>query len=481
MRTVEVDGRPIDSGPTVLTMRRVFDDLFAAAGQSLDELVELVPLDILARHAWTDGSRLDLHADIDRNVEAIAALAGPADAEGYRRFIRHAAKIYDIVEQPFIEADSTGMLAAAWKAGPRAALRLLEVDWQRTLWKALQSFFVDPRLVQLFGRYATYYGSSPFRAPGTLALIAAVEQAGVWRIAGGMQQLARALQTAFESLGGQVVCDAEVARITVERRRATGVQLADGHRIEARAVVLNADPHALADGRFGEQVRSAVKLPGSAPRSLSAITVCAVTPTHGFPLEWHNVFFSDDYAAEFEQLFEQDCVPAEPTVYICAQDRDLSLREAGAPERLFILANAPAIGDRHDFSPEIDSCLQATKELLSRCGLQLPQLQTGTPSTVVTTPTEFASMFPATGGALYGPATHGAMAAFSRPAARSKMRGLYLVGGGIHPGAGVPMVALGGRAAAAHVLSDHPSMRRFPSAATSGGTSTRSATTARSR
>jgi 1-hydroxycarotenoid 3,4-desaturase len=194
--------------------------------------------------------------------------------------------------------------------------------------------------------------------------------------------------------------------------------------------------------------------------------------TEGFPLLRHNVFFSADYAAEFTDIFRHARLPAAPTVYVCAQDRgDRDGPGPGRPERLLCLVNAPAAGDSRPFAPqEIEPCAERAFSLLERCGLLVHRRHE---NTKVTTPAGFERLFPATGGALYGKASHGWRASFERPGVRSRVPGLYLAGGSTHPGPGVPMAALAGRAAAASLLSDLASTSRWSRTATPGGTSTR--------
>jgi 1-hydroxycarotenoid 3,4-desaturase len=479
MRTLEVDGRPIDAGPTVLTMREVFDGLFERAGARLDDALTLRRLEVLARHAWPDGARLDLHADPERSAEAIGELAGAREAAGFRRFCAHTRRIYETVEGPFIHGEISGLADMIQQLGPAHLLRMAAVDWHRGMWRALGGFFRDPRLRQLFGRYATYYGSSPFEAPATLSLIAHVEQRGVWAVEGGMIRLALALAELLRSLGGELRLGAAVEEVLVEGGRAVGVRLRGGETLRARAVVLNAAPEALVQGLLGEAVRGAVAL-GRAPRSLSAITWALVGRVRGFPLAYHTVAFSSDYRREFEEL-RAGRVPTEPTVYVCAQDRDpaeASPRLDPGSQRLFCLINAPARGGDAEFlgGPEIERCKERCWQQLRRCGLTVEEVNPT--RTIATGPHGFAQMFPGTGGALYGTATHGLRATFSRPGSRTRLPGLYLVGGGVHPGAGVPMVAIGGRSAARSVHEDLASTPRFHPAGTSGGTSTASASTA---
>jgi 1-hydroxycarotenoid 3,4-desaturase len=467
MREVAVGGARIDGGPTVFTMRWVLEEIFAEAGASLDQHLTMRPATVLARHAWDGGGQLDLFADIDRSSDAIAAFAGPEEARGYRSFCDRARRIYATLEGPFIRAPQPSILSLLSAAWPYGLADLWGVSPFATLWKALGEHFRDGRLRQLFGRYATYCGASPFLSPATLMLIAHVEQTGVWLVEGGMHRVAVALAERAEACGATFRYGAEAAEILVNNGSVAGVRLADGERIEADAVVLNADVQALAAGLFGTGPLRAA--PPRADRSLSAVTWATLARAEGFPLARHTVFFSADYAAEFDDILNRARLPAVPTVYACAQDRD----DEGAlatdgPERLLLLVNAPAIGDQRSFTPaEIDACETAAFGLMARCGLTLQR-----DATVMTTPAEFERLFPATGGALYGRALHGWSASFQRPGARTSLPGLYLAGGSVHPGAGVPMAAMSGRLAAASLVQDLGSTGRSFRAAMPGGTST---------
>ena len=471
LREVEVGGVGFDAGPTVFTMRWVFDEIFAAAGLCFSDHVQLERATTLARHAWIGGARLDLFADLDRSADAITAFAGPAESRRYLEFAARARRIYTTLEGPFIRSPCANPLALMRAVGARRVGDLLRITPFASLWRALGGHFKDPRLRQLFGRYATYCGSSPFQAPATLMLVAHVEQEGVWFIRGGMHRLAQALFKAASAHGAQFRFAAEVAEITTQHGRASGVKLRNGEHIEADAVIVNADSAALATGLFGKKAAQAAPA-RSTGRSLSAMTWMMRAESKGFDLHRHNVFFSSDYSREFSDIFKRGQVPTEPTVYVCAQDRgEHDARAPDGAERLLCLINAPANGDHHSYdSSETHACESRSLNLMQQCGLHLRQ----TPEwTRVTTPTDFNRLFPATGGALYGPASHGWKASFNRWGSRCRMKGLYLAGGSVHPGPGVPMAALSGRLAAASLIEDLASTATYPRMAMPGGTSTR--------
>ncbi|MFN3453088.1 MAG: phytoene desaturase family protein, partial [Sphingorhabdus sp.] len=194
VRQLQVDGAQIDAGPTVFTMRSVIDDIFAAAGAQTEDYVTLHKADRIARHAWDADTRLDLFADHARSADAIGAFAGAKAAAGFASFSKEAQHIFNILDRPFLQDSKTYPPGLMWRIGLWRVGALVAIRPYESLWKVLKEHFDDPRLLQLFGRYTTYCGSSPFQTPATLMLIAHVEAQGVWAIEGGMSALAAGLE-----------------------------------------------------------------------------------------------------------------------------------------------------------------------------------------------------------------------------------------------------------------------------------------------
>jgi 1-hydroxycarotenoid 3,4-desaturase len=402
-----VDG--VDAGPTVFTMRDVFDEVFDACGSRLDDHLTVTRADILARHAWPDGGRLDLFADSARSEDAVGDFAGDEAVRGFRKFRAEAKRLHDALDRPFLRDSKTDPLTLGWRMGLRGLPDWLTLRAYTSMWAALGRYFPDPRLRQLFARYTTYCGSSPFETPATLMLIAHVEASGVWLIEGGMHKLAGALTALGERAGVRFRYGTPVAEVLIESGRASGIVTAAGEHIRADCVIVNADPATLGAGSFGPAATRAVGKVPRAARSLSALVWIARGRVAGMDFDRHNVLFSSDYRAEFDAL-KVGRVPDRPSVYLHAQTQD----------SFQIIVNAPPDGDTHHYTPqEIDRCQSQMLHTLSRCGAKLDIT-----SRSVLTPTDFEQLNRSTGGALYGRASHGWAASFRRQSSRTRIPGL---------------------------------------------------------
>lgn len=445
----ERDGYGFDTGPSLLTMPHVFEDLFAATGgpPGQDEL-ELRRLDPIAAYRFADGTVLAAHADEEAFLaELDARLGAPAGAD-WRRLAARAARVFDAAERPFLASPvrAAGLGRLAWAApGDIPAV----APW-RSLRGLGQSMVRDPRLRLMLDRYATYSGSDPRRAPAALVSVLHAERRfGGWYVPGGLRRLGAAIDARARRCGARVLTGTRVRAVTcTPGGRVDGVRLADGIRLPADVVVANVDAAALYGGMLPSGLgRAGRRQVRRANRSMSGfVLLLALTrrpPGSTRPLAHHTVTFPADYDAEFDAVFTGR-LPTDPAIYLHTPDDPACAPPDG--EAWFVLVNAaphlPSAGEAGldwDRPGLADGYARHVLDLLAARGFdvrdRLRWYETITPA-------DLERRTGAPGGAIYGTASHGARSAFLRPPNATAVRGLFHVGGSAHPGGGLPLVVL---------------------------------------
>jgi phytoene desaturase len=449
-----VDGFAFDTGPSLLTLPEVFDDLLAVAGTSLAEVVDLVRLDPICRYRWPDGSGFDHRAGMEGAVAEVERMA-PGQGEAFRRYLQHGRQVWEVARRTFFAGPLESPIELARRM--RSPADLWRIDALRCLDARARSVFDDPRLWQWAGRYATYSGSSPYAAPATLACIPWVEQSsGAWYVAGGLASLAGALAKVAVELGVEVRTGVDVEAVRSGTEAVRGVRLAGGETLDADVVVANVDATHLYADLLPD--RKALRRVLRAPVSSSGFALLLGVEGRTEGLAHHNIAFSGDEATEFGAIFDHGRAPADPTAYVCASSvSDPTQAPAGA-ENWFVLVNVPS-ASAVDWDTEADRYRDHLLEVLAGRGWDLAgRLR----SVEAITPLDIARRYRAWQGSIYGTSSNGRRSAFLRPANRGPRRGLYLVGGSSHPGGGLPLVALSGAIVAAMVEADtSASLARF--------------------
>jgi len=449
MRTIPSDAGPVDAGPTVLTMKPVFEALFADVGERLEDHVTLTSDTILARHFWRDGTQLDLDANPQTSADNIAACFGSTAAKQYTQFAASSRALFEAFDGPMMQAAQPKQSSLTKQVIKTPSL-IGAMAPHRSLLGMLNKHFAEPKLAQLFGRYATYVGGSPFQSPALLCLIAHSEAMGVWAVKDGMHTLARAIETLAKSKGVEFRYTTDVDRIEVQNGCVSAVHTSLGDKIQTNTIVFNGDPRALSKGHLGAPAKYAVPASAVDPRSLSAYVYAFAATPQGANLSHHNVFFGDDPRTEFNPI-KAGNRPVDPTLYLCAQDRGAGEVPQG-PERFEIIMNGPPT---ETMKEEFPQCQTLVFETLAQHGLTFdarPQPRN------LTTPAQFNQLFPASAGSLYGRSPHGLTASLQKPTARTSLKGLYVTGGGAHPGAGIPMATLSAKHAVETILTDQTSI-----------------------
>jgi phytoene desaturase len=432
MNRAERAGFRFDTGPSLITMPWVFEELFEAAGASLREHVKLVPVRPLADYVFAEGTRFTYTTSLPDWLRTLRQIE-PRDADGFLDFMRLGARLFALSRETFLRR-------RPFERPDLRSLRALRHLPLRGAWgnyhRTVAAHFRSPLLRQLFDRYPTYVGSSPYRSPATLAVIPYIEYAfGGWHVRGGLYRIVESLVRLAARAGVELLTDARVERVEHDGRRVSGVRLADGTRLAADAVVMNGDASTTAAlvGRDGRPQ-------AASERSLSGFVMLIAVRRTLPALAHHAVYFSADYAREFAQLFDERRFPEDPTVYVCAPSRTDRTVVPAEGETLFVMANAPA-EDGGWTDRQIDEARARVFERLARGGF--PDIRDDIVFEEIWTPRRMAREHLSPGGAIYGTHSHGWRRAFLRPPNKdARLGGLYHVGGSSHPGGGTPTVLL---------------------------------------
>jgi phytoene desaturase len=414
-----------DTGPSLLTLPQVFADL--------DLGLHPVPLEPVVRHRFPDGTVLDSSADASVFAARIADAFGDGAADDWRRLWRRAARVWDASWRHVLTVplDSPAALARlAWRVGDLAA-----VAPGLSLRRLGRRYLRDPRLRMLLDRYATYAGADPRRAPAALVAIPYAElHYGGWYLPGGLSTLADALLARAIDAGARVVTGAAVTRL----EPGWTVHLADGARVPADVVVANADALHVYRDLLPTPAREA----RLRERSLAGFVLLLGVRGRTAGIAHHTVHFPADYDAEFDAVFGAAFggrrPAADPTVFVTVAD-DPAVRPDGY-EAWFALVNAAPQGAVDWTAPGLAEAY--ADRIVDRLGVRDRLL-----FQEIRTPADLEAATATPGGAIYGTPAH----QLRRPANRGPVRGLFLVGGSVHPGGGLPLVALSAKIVAGQI------------------------------
>lgn len=437
-----------DTGPSLFTMRHVFDQLFDEVGEDLDEYLDLRSLEVICRYFWNDGTRLSAFQDPDRlAAEFQDRLEEPA--ENVRRFLEYSKEIYEVTNRLFLWRSLHEASTYMSKSFFSSVFKVGRIDAFRTMNAAVEAHFQTDKARQYFNRYATYNGSSPYLTPATLNIIPHVEYGiGAYGVGDGIYAVPLALERLARKMGAVFHYNTRVDRICVEKRfggrRVTGIQVG-GTELEFGIVVSNADVtptyrDLLEDDRSAPIQRYA----GLEPSSSGLVFYWGMG--RSFPeLGLHNIFFSSDYRREFDEIFDEHRCPTEPTVYVNITSKITPQDAPAGGENWFVLVNAP-YDKGQDWEAEASRVRESVIRRLSY--ILETDLEAAIEEEGRMTPPEIEARTDSNRGSLYGISSNSRMAAFARHPNRSRdYRGLYFCGGSAHPGGGMPLAVLSGKIA----------------------------------
>ena len=452
------DGFTFDMGPSLITAPHLLEDIWTAAGRSLKEDITLVPLSPFYRIYFQDGRYFDYWGTAAEDEAEIAKFE-PRDVAGYRTFLADTQRIYerafaDLADQPFLKL--SGFLGVAPE--------LVRLGAQRSVYSYVSHYFRNPQLRMVFSFHPLFIGGNPFRASAIYSIVPYLERlGGVHFSPGGMYSLVEAMERLFLSLGGEVRCGIPVDLILLKDRRASGVRLEDGTAFQADVVIANSD---VASTYFNllpasTRPRQITKRLKKYHYSMSCFLLYLGIHRQYEHLRHHTIIMPDRYQKLIHDIFDGQGIPEDLALYLHTPSKtDPSMAPPGG-DSLYVLAPVPNLAHGIDWQREAPAFRNKIIHFLEQeAGFE------GLEASIVTeqafTPLDFESELRSYLGAAFSIEPTLFQSAYFRPHNRSNdIEGLYFVGAGTHPGAGLPGVLLSANITSRLVIEDLAKAQNF--------------------
>ncbi|REL24305.1 phytoene desaturase [Rhodohalobacter sp. SW132] len=437
MQQVESKGYRFDTGPSLFTMPFILENLFEQCGKNVRDYLQWQELSPLCKYFYKDGVVFNNYSDRLKTAREIEQFA-PEDAVAYNSFLNYSEDLYSRTADAFL-------FNPLYDLSDLKSLNFtdfLKIDAFSTVSERIDQTFSSPYLRQFFKRFTTYNGSSPFQAPATLNVIPHVElNQGGYYVDGGLYSIARALQKLCEELGVTFRFNTQVDSIAVKNRSIQGIKTSQGQFEACDILFSNSDA---TDTICNLLPQSSLPVRKREKQSRIEPSCSGFVLTLGCNRIWeqlvhHNIFFSGNYRQEFTDIFENQKMPDDPTIYVANTSYTDTDHAPPGSSNLFILVNAPFMNGKQDWSQIKKEYRTFIIEELEKRGLE--NLSGSIDYSEVIGPDDFYEKYRSNRGSIYGTSSNSRLAAFLRPRNSLKeIDNLYLVGGSTHPGGGIPLV-----------------------------------------
>ncbi|MFN5416174.1 MAG: 1-hydroxycarotenoid 3,4-desaturase CrtD [Flavobacteriia bacterium] len=447
LTAIQIGDFHFDAGPSLFTMPQYVEELFEIAGKSCADYFEYVKHDTACHYFFEDGTFLPFKSDVNQVLKEVEDTLN-VDSSSLKKHFQKSKFIYDKTHEAFLENSLHKTKNYFSKAVFKALTNSFRLNIFTTMHQANEKALNHPKLVQIFDRFATYNGSNPYQAPGILNIIPHLEHGfGTFFPTKGMHSITQSLVKLAEDLGVKFHFNSNVTEILHDSNKVTGIKIGE-ENILADLVICNADirpayRYLLPKLNIPKQVNK------QEPSSSALIFYWGIDKV--FPnLDLHNIFFSEDYKKEFDYIFEKKHVFSDPTVYVHISTKIVKNDAPEGKESWFVMVNVPSNAGQ-DWTQIRNETRKNVLQKLSRIlGENIEDLilceEFLDPIRIEERTSSFA-------GALYGASSNDRMAAFFRHPNFSKIKGLYFVGGSVHPGGGIPLCLLSAKIACAEVNS----------------------------
>jgi len=464
-RSVTQNGFRFDTGPSLITMPFVINELFESVGENPAEWLTLNKLTNLCRYFYHDGTILNAYSDKEKFAAEIETNTTER-REALFRYLEYCKTIYELTADIFLFKDLYSPKTYTNLRALKTLFKLPKIDSFRTMNEANRSFFKDEKIIQLFNRYATYNGSDPYKCPATLNIISHVEYTiGGYYASGGMYSLTDALYRLALKKGVKFNFSSPVEKIITDGKNVKGI-LTGGKEILSDGVISNADVYSTYGKLLNDTKSSAAKKYNKLEPSSSALVFYWGINVVSQKLDTHNILFSANYKKEFEELFDKKVYPTDPTIYIYISSKFSPGDAPAGKENWFVMINAPNVKrEMSNVKRQVSTSpvvgLVTNNLIMNIKETILNKIKTLTGYDIkdkietesIMTPRDIEEETGSYSGSIYGISSNSRNAAFLRQRNMSKQyKGLYFTGGSAHPGGGIPLVILSGKIAAEKII-----------------------------
>lgn len=449
---LHVDGYRFDMGPTILTVPRVLERIFAEAGRNLSDYLDLVRVDPQWRCFFDDGTRIDLLENVDAMADAMDRFApGKKAGDGYRRFQELSENLHHISNRFFFwkpVEDLFDTINIRANMNPATLRDVLSLRMGSSVAGTIRSKVKDERLAQMLDHFTQYVGSSPYGSPAVLCAIAHMQAAdGVWYPMGGTRAVAEALMKLAAELGATFRSETDVRSLRIENGAVTGLVTANGDMVDYDNVISNMDSIRTYQELVGGEAAEHYAKKDFEPACSGVVLYLGLKKRYDHLLH-HDFVFSRDPEEEFDFIYRKGEPAPDPTCYMAAPSATDASVAPEDGEALYVLVHAPYLRPHHDWPRMYPAYRQVIIDKLKRTA-GMEDIESRIVVERHLTPQDIHDRYKVLNGAIYGLASHGKFMGAFKPGNRSRqVRGLYLAGGAAHPGPGMPMVMMSGWIAA---------------------------------
>ena len=426
-----------DAGPSLFTMPHLVDELFSICNENPRNFFNYKKKTIHCKYFWNDGKKFTAYSDKNKffnEVEKEFNISGQV----VKKYLNKAQIKYNLTEKIFLNKSLHKLSTYLNIDTIKALFRINFFQINKTLNKVNQDELKNKYLVQIFNRYATYNGSSPYKTPGMMSLIQHLENHyGTYIPVGGMHEIAKSLYKLANKIGVKFNFNSEITKLKVDNKKIKYIEINNKKRIEADYVISNVDTHHFYDKLLGNEIsHSSLK----SERSSSAVIFYWCMKNTNTDLDLHNIFFASDYKSEFKSIFEKKELYNDPTIYVNITSKDVKSDAPKNSENWFVMVNAP-----HNVNQSWDSEIKILKKnIIGKLEKILKiNINDNLIKEKIYSPLDLDKNTNSYLGSLYGTSSNDMFSSFLRhPNFSRKLKNVFFCGGSVHPGGGIPLCIL---------------------------------------